>query len=224
MLGHLKFLLESERGEDLSLRRFSPLDYSMKLSGPVECPFEGCGFQTDLGKTMISHQHEVRHPGWNRHDTTREGQSKPWHCGLRTCQKAFPTWDGCYKHMQSHSKPLACPVCESFRTDRMPRLKKHLKEVHGQQNVGSGHFSRKSGSKFLAKWRQVFAPFITWSHEFIYTEFSTTRPFIIKKKATMFLQTTQFSREIFHDDDETNFVLDDGHIEDRFHYLICWED
>ena len=41
----------------------------------------------------------------------------------------------------------------------------------------------------------------------------------------MFLQTTQFSREIFHDDDdETNFVLDDGHIEDRFHYLICWED
>ena len=56
MLGHLKFLLESERGEDLSLRRFSPLDYSMKLSGPVECPFEGCGFQTDLGKTMISHQ------------------------------------------------------------------------------------------------------------------------------------------------------------------------
>lgn len=151
MLGHLKFLLESERGEDLSLRRFSPLDYSMKLSGPVECPFEGCGFQTDLGKTMISHQQEVRHPGWNRHDTTREGQSKPWHCGLRTCQKAFPTWDGCYKHMQSHSKPLACPVCESFRTDRMPRLKKHLKEVHGQQNVGSGHFSRKSGSKFLAK-------------------------------------------------------------------------
>ena len=151
MLGHLKFLLESERGEDLSLRRFSPPDYSMKLSGPVECPFEGCGFQTDLGKTMISHQQEVRHPGWNRHDTTREGQSKPWHCGLRTCQKAFPTWDGCYKHMQSHSKPLACPVCESFRTDRMPRLKKHLKEVHGQQNVGSGHFSRKSGSKFLAK-------------------------------------------------------------------------
>ena len=72
MLGHLKFLLESERGEDLSLRRFSPLDYSMKLSGPVECPFEGCGFQTDLGKTMISHQQEVRHPGWNRHDTTRE--------------------------------------------------------------------------------------------------------------------------------------------------------
>ena len=94
-------MLESERGGNLSLRRFSPLDYSLKLSGPVECPFEGCNFQADLGKTMINHQQEVRHPAWNRHDTTREGQSMPWHCGLRTCQKAFPTWDGFYKHMQS---------------------------------------------------------------------------------------------------------------------------
>ena len=133
MLGHLQFLLESERGEDLSLRRFSPLEYSFKLSGPVECPFEGCDFQADLGKTMINHQQEVRHPAWNRHNTTREGQSTPWHCGLRTCQKAFPTWDGCYKHMQSHNKPLACPVCESYGTDRMPRLRKHLKDVHGQK-------------------------------------------------------------------------------------------
>ena len=87
MLGHLQFLLESERGEDLSLRRFSPLEYSFKLTGPVECPFEGYDFQADLGKTMINHQQEVRHPAWNRHDTTREGQSMPWHCGLRHARR-----------------------------------------------------------------------------------------------------------------------------------------
>ena len=36
---------------------------------------------------MINHQQEVRHPGWNRHDTTREGQSMPWHCGLRHARR-----------------------------------------------------------------------------------------------------------------------------------------
>ena len=95
-------MLESERGENLSLRRFSPLDYSLKLSGPVECPFEGCDFQADLGKTMINHQQEVRHPAWNRHDTTREDQSMPWHCGLRTCQKAFSNVG---RVLQTHAVP-----------------------------------------------------------------------------------------------------------------------
>ena len=150
MLGHLQFLLESERGEDLSLRRFSPLEYSFKLSGPVVSIWR------------------LRFPSrpWKNNDKPSAGGAPPclesaryhqrrpiYALALRSeaCQKAFPTWDGCHKHMQSHNKPLACPVCESYGTDQMPRLRKHLKDVHGQKNTGSGHFSRKSGSKFLAK-------------------------------------------------------------------------
>ena len=149
MVVQLKKLQETERDEDLIIRRFSPLDYAIKLTKEVECPFVGCGFQTKSGLEMMNHQKLSKHPGSNRYDCGNK-TSKPWRCSLRTCHRAFATWDGCYKHMQSHSKPLACPVCD-FRSARLPRLQKHLKLQHPNAKIPEGHWSRKAGSKILAK-------------------------------------------------------------------------
>ncbi|XP_022792091.1 uncharacterized protein LOC111331284 [Stylophora pistillata] len=77
VIEHLKTLAESERGEDLSLRRFSPLDYSVKLSGFFKCPFKECNFKTDVGREMVTHQQEVSHPGWNRPDFNETDDYKP---------------------------------------------------------------------------------------------------------------------------------------------------
>ena len=61
--------------------------------------------------------------------------------------------------MQSHSKPLACPVCDLFRTDRLPRLQKHIKSQNPNANVPEGHWTRNAGSRILAK--KLFQLFFT---------------------------------------------------------------
>ena len=149
MVLHLK-LKETDRDEDLIIRRFFPLDYTIKLNTEVDCPFVGRSFQTKSGLEMMNHQKLSKHPGWHRYDCVNR-TSKPWRCSQRTCHRAFTTWGGCYKHMQSHSKPLACPVYDLFRTDRLPRMQKHIKCKHLNANVPEGHWTRKVGSKILAK-------------------------------------------------------------------------
>lgn len=150
VLDHLEKLQNAVGGCDLSLRRFSYISYSQKLPESVKCSFSECNFKAKSGPEMITHQTEVQHPGWGRFAGTVGG--KLWQCQLPFCQKGFVCWDGLYKHLQSHSKPLQCPSC-TWRTDRQTRLRQHMTKQHGEDDGVSdmGRWTQKAGSVVLAK-------------------------------------------------------------------------
>lgn len=141
--------LKTAGATDLVLRRFSPLDYAVELTGPVNCPFAGCVFSTERGVEMSHHQETSAHPGWHRLGG-RAGE-RSWLCSFQGCGSSFFKWDNLYHHMMSHSKPLSCPECP-FRTARGTRLRQHIEKNHpGCQSAPRRHFSKQSGSKFLKK-------------------------------------------------------------------------
>lgn len=59
---------------------------------------------------------------------------KGWLCSAEGCGEEFCKWDHLYKHLQSHSKPLACPVCH-YRTDRPKRLASHRKKAGHEETI-----------------------------------------------------------------------------------------
>lgn len=135
------------------LRRFSPLDYAVELTGPVNCPFAGCVFSTERGVEMSHHQETSAHPGWHR--LGGRAAERSWLCSFQGCGNSFFKWNNLYNHMMSHSKPLSCPECP-FRTARGTRLRQHIEKNHpGCQSAPRRHFSKQSGSKFLKKPHQL---------------------------------------------------------------------
>ena len=137
------------RTENCRSNRFSPLDYTLESTGPVNCPFAGCVFSTARGVEMSHHQETSAHPGWHR--LGGRAAERSWLCSFQGCGSSFFKWDNLYHHMMLHSKPLSCPECP-FRTAHGTRLRQHIEKRHpGCQSAPRRHFSKQLGSKFLKK-------------------------------------------------------------------------
>lgn len=146
VLEYLERRKPSVQVDKLSLRRFSPADYAMQLEEPVRCPYGSCNFETLSGDAMSAHQERTKHPGWQRYGERPSERS--WVCQAKGCQSTFHQWNALYNHMLGHSQPLSCPEC-SFRTGRGNRLSEHIKKVHPDSQIPSGHFLKQANSLFL---------------------------------------------------------------------------
>lgn len=91
--------LKTAGATDLVLRRFSPLDYAVELTGPVNCPFAGCVFSTERGVEMSHHQETSAHPGWHRLGG-RAGE-RSWLCSFQGCGSSFFKWNNLYNRTPS---------------------------------------------------------------------------------------------------------------------------
>lgn len=147
------------------LRRFSPLDYAVELTGPVNCPFAGCVFSTERGVEMSHHQETSAHPGWHRLGG-RAGE-RSWLCSFQGCGSSFFKWNNLYNHMMSHSKPLSCPECP-FRTARGTRLRQHRKKPSRMSISATSPFLETIGQQVpkeaaLAGFPSGFLPGCGWA-------------------------------------------------------------
>ena len=81
---------------NLVLCRFSPIDYAVQLTGPVNCPFAGCLFTTSRGLEMSHHEETSAHPGWHR--LGEQAPKRSWVCSFQGCGSSFFKWDNLYHH------------------------------------------------------------------------------------------------------------------------------
>ena len=146
VLEYLERRKPSVQVDKLSLRRFSPTDYAMPLEEPVRCPYGSCNFETLSGDAMSAHQQRTKHPGWQRYGVRPSERS--WVCQAKGCHSSFHQWNSLYNHMLGHSQPLSCPECP-FRTGRGTCLSEHIKKVHPDSQIPSGHFLKQANSLFL---------------------------------------------------------------------------
>ena len=156
ILEYLERRKPSVQVDKLSLRRFSPADYAMPLEEPVRCPFGSCNFETLSGDAMSAHQQSTKHPGWQRYGERPSERS--WVCQEKGCGSSFHQWNSLYNHMLGNSQTLSCPE-SSFRTGRGTRPTDHIKNVHPNSQVPSGHFLRQANSQFLKFYRAVSLSF-----------------------------------------------------------------
>lgn len=132
--------------DNLSLRKFLPVNYALPIQESVRCPYGNCQFETLSGTAMSSHQQSAKHPGWQRYGERPSQRS--WVCQEQGCGSSFPQWNNLYNHMVGHSKPLACPKCP-FRTGRGSRLTYHIKNAHPNNQLPSGHVLKQANSQVL---------------------------------------------------------------------------
>ena len=64
ILEYLERRKPSLQVDNLSLRRFSPVNYALPIQESVRCPYGNCQFETLSGTAMSSHQQNAKHPGW----------------------------------------------------------------------------------------------------------------------------------------------------------------
>lgn len=129
---------------NLVLCRFSPIDYAVQLTGPVNCPFAGCLFTTSRGLEMSHHEETSTHPGWHR--LGEQAPERSWVSSFQGCGSSFFKWDNLYHHMMQHSKPLTCPEC-LFRT----ALRNKTATTH-RKEPSRKHISTKSPFLKTADW------------------------------------------------------------------------
>ena len=132
--------------DNLSLRRFSPVNYALTIQESVRCPYGNCQFETLSGTANSSHQQSAKHPGWQRYGERPSQRS--WVCQEKGCGSSFHQWNNLYNHMLGHSKPLACPKCP-FRTGRGSLLTYHIKNAHPNNQVPSGHVLKQANSQVV---------------------------------------------------------------------------
>ena len=144
--------------DNLSLRRFSPVNYALPIQESVRCPYGNCQFETLSGTAMSSHQQSAKHPGWQRYGERPSQRS--WVCQEKGCGSSFPQRNNLYNHMLGHSKPLACPKSSELGEEVvLPTTSRTLIQTTKSQVVTS---SNKPIANFLNR-KELFSIAFGWS-------------------------------------------------------------